>query len=411
MSSSDADIVIVGGGQAGAELAHTLRASGYAGTVIILEAGELEPYERPPLTKAYLRGEMEFDDLALQPEGFWADRRIELHLGQRVVSVDPEGHRLRTSTGAELGYGTLVWAAGGYARTLPQTDGIDGVMSVRTLADASELRLRAPGVRDVAVLGGGFIGLEAASVLRQIGANVTIIEAMDRLLARVTSPPVSDYFATLHRAHGCDVRLGAAVAGFGQEEGRVRSVELADGDEVATDLLLVGIGLVPHIQPLADAGAVCSNGVDVDEHRRTTLPDVYAIGDCANRVHDYSDGARVRMESVPNAIDQARALGAELAGAPSTPDPVPWFWSHQYDTKLQTAGLFNGHDDYVVRGEPQTGSFSVVYRRREVVIAVDCVNRVRDFAQSKALVAARVRTEAAELADADRPLKALIPAA
>jgi 3-phenylpropionate/trans-cinnamate dioxygenase ferredoxin reductase subunit len=406
-----ADVLIVGGGQAGAQTAFSLRAEGFQGSITIVDAGRQLPYERPPLTKAYMRDERDAADLMFRAPEYWEQNHITVVLEESIVSVDPASRTATASSGAVYEFGTLVWAAGGHARRLPIADGIEGVLSVRVLEDADLLKSRLKQLRDVVVIGGGFIGLEAASVLRDSGARLTILEAMDRLLARVTSPPVSDYFAQLHRSHGADVRLNAVVEAIEQQDGRVSGVRLAGGEVIPADAVLVGIGLVPNVKPLADAGVTVSNGVDVDGEGRTSADGIFAVGDCANRVSDFSRGTRVRLESVPSAVESGKRVADAIMGRPRREEPVPWFWSHQFDVKLQTAGLFNGYDDLVVRGEPGSGKFSVAYLCEGVVIAVDTVNNVRDFAQGKALVTARAVVDRDRLRDKDLSLKELIPLA
>lgn len=408
MSTEFADVLIVGGGQAGAQVALSLRAQGYNGSIRILDAGAHPPYERPPLTKAYLRGECEARDLRFRDDGYWAQSKIDVRLGQPVVRVDRSAHEVHTVPGKTFGYGILVWAAGGHARQLPLGVGVRGVLSVRTLDDADLLRTHAAEIRDVVIIGGGFIGLEAAAVLRDRGANVTILEAQERLLARVTSPPVSEYFAELHRSHGSDVRVGVVVEDVLSRDGTVTGVRLADGEVIPADLVLVGIGLVPNVEPLAEAGIECQNGVDTDSRGRTADPRIYAVGDCANRVSEFSDGRRVRLESVPNATETGKSVADAIGGVSGRTEPVPWFWSHQFDTKLQTVGLFNGYDDFVVRGDVGSGAFSVIYLRGGVVIAIDSINSTRDFAQGKALVTARVPVRREDLGDPSRPLKEFV---
>ncbi|WP_248148089.1 NAD(P)/FAD-dependent oxidoreductase [Microbacterium aoyamense] len=411
-SAAYADVLIVGGGQAGTQVAVGLRSAGFEGSIRILEAGGHFPYERPPLTKAYLRGEREAEDLLFRAEAFWQESAISIELGQSVVEIDRAAHQVHCGTDRTFGYGRLVWTAGGSARRLPLGTGIDGVLSVRTLDDADLLRAHSADIHDVVVIGGGFIGLEAAAVLREKGARVTILEALDRLLARVTSPPVSEYFASLHRFHGSDVRTGVVVEEITSDgDGAVTGVRLADGEVVPADLVLVGIGLVPNIEPLRASGIICSNGVDTDADGRTSDPDVFAAGDCANRVNAYSNGRQVRLESVPNAVEVGKGVAEAITGGGERTEAAPWFWSHQFDTKLQTVGLFNDYDDFVVRGDVESGSFTVAYLREGVVIALDCINSTRDFAQGKSLVPAR-RTVAVDLlADTSIGLKDLAGAA
>lgn len=402
------DILIVGGGQSGVQVAISLRELNFDGSITIIEAGLIAPYERPPLTKAYLRGERSASDLAFRQDSFWGDSDIALRLGETVKRVDPATRTVTTVSGNHYQYGSLVWAAGGRARELPLAQGIEGVLSVRTRADADILKASIGKVRSVAVIGGGFIGLEAASVLSSFGITLTILEAQDRLLARVTSAPVSEFFARLHRSHGCDVRLNVVIDVLESENQHVTGVRLATGETIPADLVIVGIGLIPNVEPLAEAGIKCSNGVDTDETCRTSAPNIFAVGDCANRVSEYSSGARVRLESVPNAVELGKLVAAEIAGSPHGVETPPWFWSHQYETKLQTVGLFNGHDAFIVRGDSNSSTFSVIYLREGEVIAVDSINNVRDFAQAKRLVSARVEIPHDILSDPTIQLKDMV---
>jgi 3-phenylpropionate/trans-cinnamate dioxygenase ferredoxin reductase subunit len=396
--------VVVGAGHAGAEVAASLRKLGYAEPVAVLDASREFPHERPPLSKAFLRGEVEADELALRSQDFWSG--VGLRRGERVETVDPVARRVTTASGLTIGYRALVWAAGGTARRLPVADGFAGVHSLRTLEDARRLRTEIPAARRVVIVGGGFIGLEAAAVLRERGLDVTVVEAQDRLLARVTSPVVSEYFARLHEAHGVRIVLGQGVSAVEQVAGRVGTVVLTDGTRLAADLVLVGIGLVPNVEPLVVAGVPSSNGIDVDAHGRTAVDGIFAVGDCAHRIT--AGYGRVRLESVPNAVQQAKLVAATIAGTPVPAEAAPWFWSHQYDTKLQTVGLATAYDDLVVRGEPGEGRFSVVYLHNGRMIAIDCVNAVREFAQGKAGVTAQAVVDRDRLADSTTDLKALL---
>ena len=333
---------------------------------------------------------------------------MTLRGGERVAAVDADAHVVTTEAGAHASYGTLVWATGGDARRLT-CDGhaLAGVHTLRTRADVDALAAELPAAVRVVVIGGGYIGLEAAAGLRKLGKQVVLLEAQDRVLARVAGEPLSRFFEAEHRAHGVDVRLGASVSCI-EGDARVTGVRLADGEVVPADIVIVGVGIVPAVTPLLAAGAAGGNGVAVDALCRTTLPDVYAVGDCALHANAFADGAAIRLESVGNANDQATIAARAMVGEPAPPPVVPWFWSNQYDLKLQTVGLSTGYDACVVRGDPAARSFSVVYLREGTVIALDCVNAVRDYVQGRRLVEAGARVDAAVLADRAVALKDLV---
>jgi 3-phenylpropionate/trans-cinnamate dioxygenase ferredoxin reductase component len=405
------DVLIVGGGHAGAQAAIALRMAKFDGTIAIVGEEPDLPYERPPLSKEYFAGEKDYDRLLLRPARFWDERDIIMRLGERVDAVDPGARTVTTSCGATIGYGKLIWATGGHARALPLPGGdLAGVQGVRTRADADAMIAAAATARQVVVIGGGYIGLEAAAVLRKAGKPVVLLEAMDRVLARVAGEPLSRFFEAEHRAHGVDLRTGVSIAAL-EGERRVTGVRLADGSIIPADLVIVGIGIVPAVEPLIAAGAAGSNGVAVDVQQRTSLPDIYAVGDCALHSNGFADGAAIRLESVQNANDQATVAAKDIAGvADAAYNAVPWFWSNQYDLKLQTVGLSSGFDDCIVRGDPATRSFSVVYLKDGGVIALDCVNATKDYVQGRALVLARARLAPARLADANVSLKEMLAA-
>jgi 3-phenylpropionate/trans-cinnamate dioxygenase ferredoxin reductase component len=404
------DVVIVGAGHGGAQAAIALRQRKFEGTVALIGEEPALPYERPPLSKEYLSGEKAFERLLIRPPAFWADKDVAMLTGRRVDAVEPTSKTLTLSDGSTVSYGTLVWATGGHARRMTCSGhDLAGVHSVRSRADVDTLMAELPAVERVVVVGGGYIGLEAAAVLSKLGKQVTVLEAQDRVLARVAGVALSRHIEEVHRSHGVDVRLGVSVECILGTD-RVRAVRLADGTELPADLVIVGIGIVPAVGPLLDAGARGGNGVAVDAECRTSLPDVFAIGDCALHSNRFADDMPIRLESVQNANDMATTAAKTITGAPEPYDAVPWFWSHQYDLKLQTVGLSVGHDQEVVRGDPATGSFSIAYLKDGSVRALDCVNATRDYVQGRALVVARAPVPADLLADASRPLKDL-PAA
>lgn len=403
------DILIVGGGHGGAQVAVMLRMQKFEGSIAIIGEEPELPYERPPLSKEYFAGEKEFERIQLRPAKYWDERGVTMLLGKRVVSVDPAAHSITTDNGETIGYGKLVWATGGTPRMLPIRGGaLPGVQGVRTRADADAMKEASETAQQIVVIGGGYIGLEAAAVLTKAGKKVVLLEALDRVLARVAGEDLSRFYEKEHREHGVDLRLGVCVEAI-EGDIHVTGVRLSDGEIITADLVIVGIGIIPGVEPLVAAGADCANGVRVDRFCKTSLPDVYAVGDCAAHANDFAEGAEIRLESVQNANDQANVVAKGIVGDEAPYHAIPWFWSNQYDLKLQTAGLSTGHDQAVLRGDPATRSFSVVYLKAGKVIALDCVNRAKDYVQGRMVVAAGVMATAEQLADTETPLKALLP--
>lgn len=405
-----ADVVIVGAGHGGAQAAVALRQRKFAGSILMIGEEPEIPYERPPLSKEYLSGDKAFERILIRPASFWAERDVTMMTGAKVTAVDPAARTLTLADGGTVGYGELVWAAGGHARRLT-CDGhaLGGVHSVRSRADVDRMIGELPATSRVVVIGGGYIGLEAAAVLAKFGKQVTVLEMQDRVLARVAGIALSRFYEGEHRAHGVDVRLGVAVDCILGDD-RVRAVRLGDGSELGCEMVIVGIGIVPAVEPLLAAGARGGNGVAVDEHCRTSLPHIFAIGDCAMHANAFAEGLPIRLESVQNANDMATTVARTITGEPEPYHAVPWFWSNQYDLRLQTVGLSTGHDAEVVRGDPATRSFSIVYLKQGRVVALDCVNAVKDYVQGKALVAGGLAIAPDRLADAAVPLKELIAA-
>ncbi|WP_432013620.1 NAD(P)/FAD-dependent oxidoreductase [Streptomyces cucumeris] len=404
------DIVVVGCGHGGAQVAIALRQNGFTGSIALVDDGDGLPYERPPLSKDYLLGRKQLDELLIRPAAFWAERKVDFVLGRAVKDVDAAGHRAVLTDGTSLGYGQLVWAAGGTARKWSGAGaGLGGLHTVRNAADIDGITGPLAGVSRVCIIGGGYIGLETAAALRQLGKDVTLLEAADRVLARVAGETVSLFFEAEHRRRGVDVRTGVVVSGLGERDGCIRCVQLADGTEIRCEMVVVGIGIDPVVAPLRAAGAETDNGVVVDTHCATTLPDVYAVGDCAVRSNLFADGRPVRLESVHNAMDQANVVARRICGLPHVDETVPWFWSHQYDIRLQTVGLSAGHDRAIVRGDTDSGRFSVVYLDEGRVIALDCVNSPKEFVQGRSLVLRDVSSCLDQLSDISVPLKQLAP--
>ena len=408
----DHDVLIVGGGHAGGQAAANLRRAGFQGTIGIVGKEAHQPYDRTALSKDYFSGKKAFERLQLKPATFWADQRVTFHHGQEVAAVEPLTRRLATFDGAIFRYGKLIWAAGADPRPLTcQGAGYGGVHTIRNRSDVDRILAEMDGVEKVVIVGGGYIGLEAAAVLRQMGRQVTLLEAQHRLLGRVAGPTLSSFYASKHAENGVDVQLDAQVSALRGSDGRVSSVVLADGRELDADLVIVGIGVVPAVTPLANAGADCPNGVMVDDQCRTSLDDIYAIGDCALHLNAHAPGSAIRLESVQNANDMARIATQSILGQPVDEREVPWFWSNQYDVRLQTIGLLNGFDEEIVRGDPASGSFSVIYRQQGRVKALDCVNATKDYVQGKELVMRAALLPTDTLADATVPLKEMIGAA
>lgn len=405
-----ADIVIVGAGHGGAQAAIALRQNKFEGTILMIGRDSEPPYERPPLSKEYFAREKEFERIYIRPPHFWGDKDIALRLNSTVTAVDPAAHMLTLADGSTVQYGKLIWATGGDPRRLscPGAD-LAGVHGVRDRADADAMMAELDaGAQNIVVIGGGYIGLEAAAVMTKLGRKVTLLEALPRVLARVAGEQLSDFYQSEHRTKGVDVRLGAMVESLEGADGTVTGVKLADGEVIPADLVVVGIGIIPAVGPLIVAGAAGANGVDVDTFCRTSLPDIYAIGDCAAHANDFAEGAVIRLESVQNANDMANTAAKDIMGDTQPYHALPWFWSNQYDLKLQTAGLSIGHDQTVLRGDPATRSFSVVYLKGGKVIALDCVNAMKDYVQGRKLVEAGAVIPAEQLADAATPLKEML---
>ena len=404
------DILIVGGGHGGAQAAIALRQAKYEGSIGVVNAEPEYPYERPPLSKDYFAGEKAFERIMIRPAAFWEERGVDMLLGARVDAVDPSAHKVALSDGAIISYGKMIWATGGSPRQLPVEGGnLPGMHVVRTRADVDGMLGGLDDVAEVAIVGGGYIGLEAAAVLRKMDKKVTVLEAMDRVLARVAGEPLSRFYEAEHRAHGVDVRLGVEISGI-EGEDFVTGVRLADGDVIPAHMVIVGIGIIPAVGPLLMAGAAGGAGVDVDAYCQTSLPDIYAIGDCAAHANDFAGGNVMRVESVQNANDMANAVAKSLTGELTPYHAVPWFWSNQYDLRLQTVGISAGYDSMVLRGDPDTRSFSMVYLKAGKVIALDCVNATKDYVQGRLFVIDGLSPTAEQLADTNVPLKELAAA-
>jgi 3-phenylpropionate/trans-cinnamate dioxygenase ferredoxin reductase component len=384
------DVVVVGAGQAAAQLALSLRAGGFRDRIRMIGAERFAPYQRPPLSKKFLTERRPPETLLLRPETLWREQGVELLLGTTVMGLDLERRTLSTvdpqGRAAEVSYGTLVLATGTRARELAAPGaGLAGVFSLRSIDDVHRLRPALDAAGRIVIVGGGYIGLEVAAVMRQEGRGVMVLEAEDRLLKRVTGTDVSGFFETLHRERGVDIRFGARLAAVAGE-GAVSGVHLADGTHLAADAVLLAIGAQANDDLGRGAGLACRDGILVDTLARTSAPGVYAIGDCT-RFPSGRFGRQIRLESVQNAIDQAKTAASAILGTPRPYDPVPWFWSDQYEIKLQMAGLSDGYDGAALVGERTTPRFSVEYRRQGKLIAVDAVNDARAHMMSRRRIA------------------------
>jgi 3-phenylpropionate/trans-cinnamate dioxygenase ferredoxin reductase component len=403
-------VAVVGAGQAGFQTASSLRQEGFAGRVVLIGDEPGLPYQRPPLSKAYLAGEAGYDEVMLRPQAFYEKQQIELLTGATVTRIERPARRVVLASGAAIDADHIVLATGARARALPVPGAdLDGVFPLRTLADADILRDRLKDVRDTVVIGAGFIGLEFAAVARAAGAAVHILEVTRHPMGRVVSAPISHFFTEAHRGWGSTISLGTGVARIIGDSRRATAVETSDGQILPADLVLVCIGVVPNAELARDGGLATENGIVVDEYLATAVPEITAIGDCANFPTRFAEG-RVRLESVQNAVDEAREVAALIAGKPAQPyDKVPWFWSDQRDLKLQIAGLATGHDKAVLRGEPESGSFSVFSFKGSRLLGVESVNRPADHIVARRLLAlADPGLSPDEAADESFDLRALI---
>lgn len=399
-------ILIIGGGHAGAQAAASLRSEGFDGRVILVSAETELPYHRPPLSKAFIKSPDE-ELQELRPALFYEKNGIDLELGRKAVGIDRAAGELLLEDG-KLGFDAMVLAPGARVR-VPPVPGIDlgNVFLLRTAEDARRLRERFAVAKDVVVVGGGFIGLELAATARLLGKTVTVLEAAPRLMGRVVAPQISAFFLDLHRGFGSTVLTETPVKAILGEEGVAVAVETLSGERIAADTVIVGVGVVPNIELASEAGLAVANGISVDDVMRTSDPRIVAAGD-AVEFHHWQLGRAVRLESVQNAVDQAKTASATLMGKAEPYRAVPWFWSDQGDVKLQMVGLSNDADRSVLRGRPEDGSFSVFHYRGDLLVAIDSVNRGADHMLGRRLLAACTSPTPEQVADLGFDLKSLM---
>ena len=397
-------VAIIGAGQAAAQLIDSLRRRGHAGAITLV-GDEGFPYQRPPLSKKYLAGELGLDRLQLRQPSYFDEQRVELRLGRRATAIDRHAKQVQLVGGATLDYEHLIIATGSHPRRLkmPGAD-LAGVHYLRSLSDADHLRTEVHVGQRAVIIGGGYIGLEVAATLRQLGMEVTVLEMADRVMNRVVAEPVSRYYEREHASHGVKIELDVGVLALqGDTNGRVCAVETNRG-AIAANLVVVGIGVLPTDALAQNAGLACDNGIVVDEYCRTSDPAIFAIGDCSNHPSAHY-GRRVRLESVDNAFEQANTVATNITGTPTKHDRVPWFWSDQYHHKLLIVGLADGHDQAILRGDPANHSFSVCYLSDGEFIAIDTVNMAKDQMAARKLIASRMRPDPNKLADISIALK------
>ena len=404
-------IVIVGGGQAGAQTAFSLRGWGFEGPITLIGDEAAPPYQRPPLSKASLKGELPEERLYFKPETWYAENGVDLVLSTRVTAINRSQGTISLERGDAVGYDHLILATGSRPRPLPVPGAaLENVFELRSLEDVERLAPHMQPGRRLVIVGAGYIGLEAAAVARQMGLDVTVLEMAERVLARVTSPLMSEFYEGEHRAHGVDIRTNARLEALHGEAGTVKTAQLADGEQIPADIVLVGIGILPNDDLAKEAGLACRNGILVDRDGRTNDARIHAAGDCAHRplVHYGRSG---RLESVHNAIEQGKLIAADLLGRDRPPEDTPWFWSDQYDLKLQIAGLSAGYDEIVVRGDPAERKFAAFYLAGRRLISVDAVNSAPEFLASKRLIAMGAKVAPERLSDMSITMKEIAASA
>ncbi len=399
-------IVIAGAGHAAGQVVVTLVQKKFAGSIVLVGDENFLPYQRPPLSKKFLAGELSAERLYFRPASFYENAGADVRLSTRISSIDRAAKTLAIEKGDEIAYDTLVLATGSRVREIPVAGHeLAGVHYLRSIDDVHQIRAALGHETRVVIVGAGYIGLEVAAVIRQLGFHVTVIEMAGRVMSRVVSPQISEFFQNEHRARGVRLELSTGLKAF-VGDNRVTAVETTDGRKIAADLVVIGAGIVPNTELAEAAGLSIDNGIVVDDRCRSSDPDIYAVGDCTShpsRIY----GRNIRLESVHNALEQAKTAAANVCGEDLQYSQVPWFWSDQYDLKLQIAGLSEGYDDLVIRGDPDERSFACLYLKNKRLIAIDAINAPRDFMQAKPLIANATVPDRHKLADTETMLKEL----
>ena len=396
-------VVIAGAGHAAGQLVTSLSQLKFAGQIVLVGDESYLPYQRPPLSKKFLSGDMPAERLYVKPASFYDDPQVELRLATRISEIDRNRKTLKTNNG-DIAYDKLILALGSRVRRLDiEGADLDGVHYLRNIADVDGIRAELQNKKHAVIVGAGYIGLEVAAVIRQLGLDVTVVEMADRVMSRVVSPEISDFYQIEHTTQGVKLRLSTGITAF-RGDGRIDAVETADGELIPADFVVIGIGIVPNTELATHADIIVADGIVVNDQCQTNDPDIYAVGDCTSHPNSIYD-RQLRLESVHNAVEQAKTAASNICGTETHYSQVPWFWSDQYDLKLQIAGLSTGYDDVVIRGNPADRSFACLYLKDGKLIATDAVNSPKEFVQSKALIAARTVVDRDKLADTAVQLK------
>lgn len=402
-----AGTIIVGAGQAGFQAAASLRTEGYAETITLIGEERQIPYQRPPLSKGFALGQQDFESIELRPAKFYQDHRIELITGKRVAEIDRAANQVKLESGKLLPYEKLILAVGSRNRRLAVKGAeLEDVVYLRSVDDAIAVRDHLKDAAEVVVIGGGFIGLELTAVARALGKVVTVVEALPCLMSRVVAPIISDFYRELHTRKGVNVVCGTTVTEIEGSSGKLRSVKLTNGSKVSADLVIVGIGVVPNVELALNAELAVANGIAVDTYLRTCDENIFAIGDCVEFPCAFAEG-RIRLESVQNAADQAQCVAGTIAGRQSAYKALPWFWTDQFDVKLQMAGISHGHDRIVTRGNAESAKLSVFYFKGERLVGIDSINRPLDHMMGRKLMAANASLTPEQAGDESFDLKRL----
>jgi 3-phenylpropionate/trans-cinnamate dioxygenase ferredoxin reductase subunit len=400
-------VVIAGAGHAAGQLVASLKQQKFAGQIVLVGDETHLPYQRPPLSKKFLLGDLAAERLYVKPPAFYDDPQIELRLDTLITKIDRDSKVLKTENGDDIPYDRLILALGSRVRQLSiEGADLDGVHYLRSIADVDGIRAELQNKKNAVIVGAGYIGLEVAAVTRQLGLDVTVVEMADRVMSRVVSPEISDFYQIEHTRHGVKLRLSTDIAAF-RGKAHLQAVETADGELIPADFAVVGVGILPNTELAIDAGLDVEDGVVVDDRCQTSDPNIYAVGDCTRHPNAIYD-RQLRLESVHNALEQAKTAVSNICGNEIHYSQVPWFWSDQYDLKLQIAGLSTGYDDVIIRGNPADRSFACLYLKDRKLIATDAVNSPKEFVQSKALISSHTELDRKQLADTNIQLKDLL---